>query len=265
MSHPLHYRLDDLRRLAAGLGASSGLSPPRATAFASHLLWFDAAGAPKHGIASLPTWLDRLDGGEIDPRAEGKLGPEHPGTLVLDGQNGLAPLILARAAGLAVEKARDVGLGAVRVENLGPAGPPAAVAAEAAIAGPEAAAVLGPGPCWALALPSPAGLPLVIDPSLNAPDSPPPAPLAPWSLLVPAGGWLILALGIRSLESLNAFHERVASSSPLGLLSPDAWDSRRRAILDHGLAPDPDAFAELARRAAALDLPSPKPVAGLHR
>ena len=264
MSHPLHYRMDDLRRLAAALGVAAGLAPPRATAFASHLLWFDAAGAPEYGIASLPTWLDRLGRGEIDPKAEGTLGPEHPGTLVLDGRNGLAPLILARAAGLAVEKARDVGLGAVLVENLGAAGPPAPVAAEAATAGPEAAAVLGPGPCWALALPSAAGLPLVLDSSLTASDDPPPADLAPWSLLVPAGGWLVVALAIRSLDSLNAFHERVAAYCfPSGPLSPVAWDSRRRAILEYGLAPEPDAYAELSRRASALNLPTPKPVASL--
>ena len=127
------YRLDDLRRLATSLARGPGRRPARASSLATHLLWFDAAGASSHGIATLPTWLDRIDRKEIDPVAEGRARLEHSGTAVFDAQNGLAPLALARAAGIASEKARDVGVGIVRVRNLGPSGPAAPVAADLAI------------------------------------------------------------------------------------------------------------------------------------
>ncbi len=267
MSQPAHYRLDDLRRLAASLGVSVGLSPLRATAFASQLLWFDTAGAASHGISTLPDWLERMETGEVDPSAEGVIAAERAGTLVLDGRRGLPSLILTRAAGLAVEKARDVGIGLVRVEGLGSAGPPASVAAEVARLGPEAAAVLGPGSSWALALPSSTGLPLVIDPSLRDARQPLPPSVAPWSILIPDEGWLVVAMAIRALESLNAVHGRVAmalakAAPDLGPLDPESWEARRQDILDRGLAPDPRAFAVLVRRASVLGLTIPQPLAG---
>ena len=59
------YRLDDLRRFAAALGAASGLVPLRALALASHLFWFDAAGAAIFGIGTLPDGWKRWRGGSI--------------------------------------------------------------------------------------------------------------------------------------------------------------------------------------------------------
>jgi len=265
VSQPPRYRLDEVRRFAAALAVGAGLAPARAAALATHLLWFDAAGAAGSGIAALPEWLGRIEGGEIDPRAEGKLGAEHAGTLTLDGQGGMPPLILARAAGIAVEKARDVGLGIVRVTNLGPAGPAAPIAAEIAI-GPEAAAVLGPGAAWAIALPTPAGLPLVVDSALGG-DPAIPAELAPWALLVPGGDRLIVTLSIRAIEPLAAFHERIAAAArapagSTGRLDPEAWDARRRAVREQGVAIDPGAMAGLLGRAEALGLAPPEPVPG---
>ena len=264
VSHAPRYRLDELRRFAAALGVGAGLTPARAAALVTHLLWFDAAGAAGFGIAALPDWLERIDRGEIDPRAEGKLGPEHAGTLVLDGQGGVPPLILARAAGIAIEKARDVGIGIVRVTNLGPAGPAAPTAAEVAI-GPEAAAVIGPGPAWSIALPSPAGLPLVVDSVLGGIEGPPPAGLAPWALLAPAGDRLIVTLSVRAIEPLAAFHERIdAAGRSLaeapGRLAPEAWDARRREVREHGVPVEAGPMAGLLRRAEALGLAPPQPV-----
>ena len=122
------YRLDDLRRLATALGSSLGVSPPRASALATHLLWFDAAGASPFGMASLPGWLGRIEAGEVDPVSPGRAVLEHAGTAVFDAQGGLPPLALETAAGIASEKARDVGVGLVRVRNIGPTGPSAPVA-----------------------------------------------------------------------------------------------------------------------------------------
>ena len=137
------FRLDDLRRFAASLASSLGVAPARASSLASHLLWFDAAGASSHGIATLPSWLARIENQEVDPTAEGRARQEHAGTSIFDAQNGLAPLVLARAAEIASEKARDLGVGIVRVQNLGPSGPPAPVAADLAV-GPFVAVIAGP-------------------------------------------------------------------------------------------------------------------------
>jgi hypothetical protein len=202
VSDPIRYRLDDVRRFATELASGLGVPRPRAAALASHLLWFDAAGAPSHGISTLPRWLDRFEAGEFDLAAEGRGMIERNGTAVLDGQNGLPPLILERAAGIAVEKARDAGVGLVRVSHVGPTGPAAALAAEMAI-GPCSAMVLGPGPSWTLAIPTDAGLPALFDSALGSEGDSTlsstswPEGLAPWAaVLAPEGGWLIAAIAV---------------------------------------------------------------------
>jgi len=167
---------------------------------------------------------------------------------VLDGQNGLPPLVLERAAGIAAEKAREAGVGLVRVTPLGPMGPTAGVAAELAI-GPFLAAIVGPGPSWSLALPSGEGLPAVFDSALDGSNaaemrSEPPkwaSALAPWAEVVaPRGGWLVAALTIAAWESLPAFHERVKyalddRATYPELLRPDACASRRRSVREQGV------------------------------
>jgi hypothetical protein len=260
------YRLDDLRRLGASLAAGLGVAPARASALATHLLWFDAAGASSHGIATLPNWLGRIDRQEIDPVAVGRAGLEHAGTAVFDAQNGLPPLALETAAGIASEKARDVGVGIVRVRNLGPTGPPAPVAAGLAI-GPFVAAIAGPGGSVTLASPMPEGLPAVYDSTIDEGFDPSTTGrLAPWSPWLSAfsgdEGWVILALAVPSMEPLTRFHERVAASfgdlvEGQGRLRPDAWDARRLAARESGVAIDGPSIEGLKGWADRLGVPWP--------
>jgi LDH2 family malate/lactate/ureidoglycolate dehydrogenase len=257
VSDPIRARPENLRRFATELISGLGVSPARGAALASHLLWFDAAGAATFGIATLPRWLERIDGREFDLAAEGKVMTERNGTAVLDGQNGLPPLILERAAGLAVEKAREAGVGLVRVARLGPTGPAAVVAAEIAI-GPMSATIVGPGPSWSLAMPSDRGLPAVYDSALLGAgvrlpyvDGP-----GPWAaVLTPEDGWLIAAVAVAAWEPLPAFHARVKAAledqerktGPLpGQLLPLAWEAHRRDIREHGV-PIPDAVRTALR------------------
>jgi LDH2 family malate/lactate/ureidoglycolate dehydrogenase len=239
---------------------------------ATHLLWFDAAGASSHGIATLATLLDRIDRQEIDPVAQGRAGSERAGTAVFDAQNGLASLALETAAGIASEKARDVGVGIVRVHNLGPAGPAAPVASDLAI-GPFVAAIAGPGPSLALALPSTQGLPVVFDSALD-PGSKAQSldeclgVWTPWiSSVAGDGGWLILALSVSSMESLASFHERVASSflerdEQPGQLKPESWDERRREARERGVLLDEASMEGLKNWSERLQVPWPAGIDG---
>jgi LDH2 family malate/lactate/ureidoglycolate dehydrogenase len=241
------YGFDELRRFAAGIAGATGLAPARALALASHLLWFDAAGAPSLGIATLSSWLEAIDAGRVDPLAVGRVVSERTTLALLDGENGPPPLILERAAELAVEKAREAAVGLVKVVGVGPIRSSAPIAAGIAI-GPMAGWVLGPDRCWSMALPTSGGLPLVVDSGLPTPTAeasgggkpgtteasgrratePPktasshregPVPVSPllegfWlgtEVLVPEGGWLVAAVSINAMEPLSAFHDRVAA------------------------------------------------------
>jgi LDH2 family malate/lactate/ureidoglycolate dehydrogenase len=267
VSNGRRYRIDDLRRFGSALGAAAGLAPSRASALAAQLLWYDTAGAPGFGLATLPGWIERMEQGAVDPKAEGQVRCEHAATAVLEGQQGLPPLLLARAAGLAGEKARDAGVGLIRVAGLGPTGSAAAVAAEMA-AGPEVGYILGPGPSWTLALPSAEGLPAVFDTALagNSPLEPPAGALkslvAPWALMTADEGWLVVAVAVTALEPLATFHERVrsalkSSGGAPGQLLPGPWEERRSAAREHGLAIDRAAMEKLTSCAERLGIALP--------
>jgi LDH2 family malate/lactate/ureidoglycolate dehydrogenase len=103
------YRLDDLRRFATALGSAGGLPLARAQGLANHLLWYDAAGAAFFGIGTLPVWLAAIEAQRVDPKVVGEVKSERGALTVVDGQRGLPPLVLERGAGLAVEKAREMG------------------------------------------------------------------------------------------------------------------------------------------------------------
>lgn len=266
------YRLEDLRRLATALGTSAGLTPTRGAALAAHLLWSDAAGRPEVGLATLPDWLRRIELGEVDAATEGAILHEHAATAVLDARHGVGPLLLGRAAGLAGEKARETGVGLVRVKNLGRTGPAAALVAELA-GGPFLAAVLGPDGSLALALPTNGGPPLVHDSTLaNRGDGPDGslaalAGLAP--LLVPEGEWLVQAVSVPAIESLAAVQERVQATlagrrgtSPTanGLLPPTELEARRQQARERGVPVADPVATELQARAQRLGIAWPTPL-----
>jgi LDH2 family malate/lactate/ureidoglycolate dehydrogenase len=288
------FGFDDLRRFAAALGIGCGLTPVQALAMASHLLWFDAAGAASLGVASLPEWLEAIENGQVDPRSMGRVVRERSASAVFDGENGLPPLLLERAAELAVEKARETAVGLVRVDHLRPVGSAAAVAAGIAL-GPMAGLIFGPNRLWSLALPCEAGLPVVIDSGLagsevagkpQATRTPGKAPKPPssrpegllpgfdrWEALWlgsevfrPAESWVIAVVSATAWEPLSAFHERVAAAvqdldETSGRLVPRFWDARRRAAHECGIAVPAPAWKSLNQWARRLAVEIPRPFA----
>jgi len=219
-----------------------------------NLLWFDAVGASAFGIETLPDWLERFQEGEFDLTTLGVVISETLGTVVLESESGVPPLILSRAGELAQEKARDAGIGIVRVCRLGAMGAASAVVAGMA-SGPMAGFASGPDAQHALALPNEEGPPAVYDSALLAgaepgrlkrgtrSSRPPVQPvLKPWlTALVPEGDWLVLALRIDAIESLSTFLERVGvvmnfEEAAPGQLLPAICEARRRAVREQGIS-----------------------------
>jgi LDH2 family malate/lactate/ureidoglycolate dehydrogenase len=275
-----YYDLEGLRRFAAAMGTRCGLAAPRARALASHLLWYDAAGAASLGIASLPGWLEAIESGRVDVRATGRVVGERSSMAIFDGENGLPPVLLERAAELAVEKARETAVGWVRVDRVGPLGSAAAVSASIAL-GPMAGLVLGPDRLWSMAMPSEAGLPFLTDSGLAAAGNAAKAAATRRAgtvpaldrledfrlaaeVLVPTCGWLVAAIAVAALEPLAAVHERVGRAiadldDGPGLLRPLAWEARRRDAHAHGVpiaAPAWKALGDWAQR-LVIERPSP--------
>lgn len=235
------------------------------------LLWFDAADAPAFGIGTLAEWLDAIDRGEIDPKSEGSIRVEMNGTADLDGGRGLAPLVFLRAGRIAQEKAREVGVGVVRVTNVGGACPLASAVADIGI-GPTIGVGQGPGPSWTVAVPTIGTTPAIFSTDLGGVAKNQPtwsiASFPTWSLpFAEEESWLIVAYSVKAFEPLATFHERVnaqlhARPRVDGEIRPDTWQAARSEQVVAGIVLGEGLEATLKERAARAGVAWPTPVEG---
>ena len=70
----------------------------------------------------LPKYVERYRNGNLKPRAKWRIIRETPGTATVDADMGLQIILAAKLMDLAIEKASNVGLGAVTIYNGGDAG-----------------------------------------------------------------------------------------------------------------------------------------------
>jgi LDH2 family malate/lactate/ureidoglycolate dehydrogenase len=82
----------------------------------------DLTGADAHGIFRLPQYVKRLRAGGINPRPGIKVERTAAATALVDGDNGMGHLVMARAAETAIELARASGLGWVGARRSNHAG-----------------------------------------------------------------------------------------------------------------------------------------------
>lgn len=82
------------------------------------LIESDRRGIDSHGIGRLkPIYVDRIRDGILDPITTIEVVRDRKTTAVLDGHNGMGHVVSRRAMQMAVDKAREHGLGMVAVRN----------------------------------------------------------------------------------------------------------------------------------------------------
>jgi LDH2 family malate/lactate/ureidoglycolate dehydrogenase len=91
--------------------ASAGVPPDDATQVAALMAEADARGGDAHGIFRLPQYVKQIQSGGINARPNIRIVSDRAGTALIDGDNGLGHLVMKRAAELAIEKARQCGIG----------------------------------------------------------------------------------------------------------------------------------------------------------
>src|SRR5690349_23359903 len=70
----------------------------------------DLTGADAHGVFRLPQYVRRLRAGGINPRPDIRVTRTAPATALVDGDNGMGHLVMARAADTAIELACATGV-----------------------------------------------------------------------------------------------------------------------------------------------------------
>ena len=100
-----------------------GLPDPDALTVASLMAEADLQGSDGHGVIRLPHYARRIRAGGIKLRPDIRVLEERAGMALIDGDNAMGHLVMARAAELAVDKARTAGVAWVGARMSNHAGP----------------------------------------------------------------------------------------------------------------------------------------------
>ncbi|QEN08776.1 Ldh family oxidoreductase [Oceanispirochaeta crateris] len=96
----------------------SGIPEGDANIISDVLIESDKRGIDSHGIGRLkPIYIDRLDAGIMNPLTKVDVIKETTTTAVLDGNNGLGHVVAKQAMQMAIDKAKEHGMGMVAVRN----------------------------------------------------------------------------------------------------------------------------------------------------
>jgi L-2-hydroxycarboxylate dehydrogenase (NAD+) len=120
----------------------SGVPAGDAAKIAELMLEADLVGADAHGVFRLPQYVQRLKLGSTNARPNIKVTRSAPATALIDGDNGMGHLVVARTAETAIELARECGVawaGCVHSNHAGAAGVYAALPLQADMIGIYAA------------------------------------------------------------------------------------------------------------------------------
>src|SRR6266576_2243921 len=119
----------ELIRFIAAAYRAAGIPQADAAKAAELMAAYDNSGADGHGVFRLPQYIRRIKAGGLNTRPEIKVIRQARAAALVDGDNGLGSLVVARAVEEAIELARDNGVGWVGVRHGNHAGAAAVYAA----------------------------------------------------------------------------------------------------------------------------------------
>jgi LDH2 family malate/lactate/ureidoglycolate dehydrogenase len=172
----------ELLDLAARALHRGGMREEDAAQTARVLVLADMFGVRTHGISRVAQYLERVRVGGIDARAEVQVARMAPGLSMIDGRNGIGPLVGMHALEAAMQSAREVGIGAAFARgsnHFGPILPYGFLAAQqgfASIIASNATTTIAP---WGgkdtrvgnnpmgIGMPNPGGDPILLDIALS--------------------------------------------------------------------------------------------------
>lgn len=107
----------DLKDFMEEVFRKVGCNNEDAKTCADVLITSDLRGITSHGIGRLRMYVDRIYAGAIDPNSKMQIVREGKTTAVIDGRHGIGMVIGCHSMRMAIEKARQYGLGAVAVRD----------------------------------------------------------------------------------------------------------------------------------------------------
>ncbi len=109
---------DVLEKFMKDALAGAGIPREDAEIISDVLIESDKRGIDSHGIGRLkPIYIDRIDAGIMNPLTKIDVIKDEKAVAVLDGNNGLGHVVSKKAMEIAIEKAREFGIGMTAVRN----------------------------------------------------------------------------------------------------------------------------------------------------
>lgn len=113
----IYLSVDTAEQFMREVFCALGVPEEDAQICADVLITSDLRGIESHGIARLKYYYDRIQAGVQFPQTRFEVVRESQTTALADGHHGMGHVIAYRSMRLAMEKARQYGLGAVAVRN----------------------------------------------------------------------------------------------------------------------------------------------------
>jgi LDH2 family malate/lactate/ureidoglycolate dehydrogenase len=107
----------ELREFAKGVFIAAGVPSEDAALEAEVLVWANLRGVDSHGVLRIPTYVEMLDRGDMNPRPKIRVERETAATVLIDGDRALGPVVTTVAMRRAIEKARGAGIGWAVIRN----------------------------------------------------------------------------------------------------------------------------------------------------
>ena len=104
---------DALVGMCTALLIRAGVPHESADLVAASLVAANVRGVDSHGVQLLPFYLNRIQAGGIDVKAQGRVASESGGCATYDGENGIGQVVARNCADHAVRLARSHGAGVV--------------------------------------------------------------------------------------------------------------------------------------------------------
>lgn len=108
---------DALTETVTRIFTAAGLSADAARVVAESLVEADCRGIGSHGVMLVPMYVDRIRAGSVSRHEAATVVTDHGAVATLDGRHALGQLTGDQAMGLAIEKAKRFGIGAVSVRH----------------------------------------------------------------------------------------------------------------------------------------------------
>jgi LDH2 family malate/lactate/ureidoglycolate dehydrogenase len=112
----------ELRGRVETIFARLGLPEDDARVVADHLVEADLRGVHSHGVIRVPTYVQQLQAGRLNPRPNIRVVVDNGAQAVVDGDDGMGQLAAFRANEIAIERGKRHGLAGVALRRSGHAG-----------------------------------------------------------------------------------------------------------------------------------------------